>query len=215
MGLAWRTKREGSSRQHTSPYPNIQSNPPIPNTTGKFTSGLALKKLSTYYARTILDAGLEFDVLFGPAYKGITLASAVAVALAELTGRDVPFAYNRKEAKDHGEGGVLVGADMVGKRVVIVDDVITAGTAIRQSMDLLASVQARVVGVALALDRQEKGTDSPLSAVQSVQQQFGLTVASVVGLGHLLRFLESGSMGQEALEAIRAYRAEYGVVEDA
>lgn len=154
-------------------------------------------------------------MLFGPAYKGITLASAVAVALAELTGKDVPFAYNRKEAKDHGEGGVLVGADMAGKRVVIVDDVITAGTAIRQSMDLLASVQARVVGVALALDRQEKGTDSPLSAVQSVQQQFGLTVASVVGLGHLLRFLESGSMGQEALEAIRAYRAENGVVEDA
>lgn len=150
-------------------------------------------------------------MLFGPAYKGITLASAVAVALAELSGRDVPFAYNRKEAKDHGEGGVLVGAEMGGKRVLIVDDVITAGTAIRQSMDLLASVDAQVVGVALALDRQEKGGDSPLSAVQSVQQEFGLRVASVVGLDHLLAFLEAGTMGQEALGAIRRYREEYGV----
>ncbi len=178
---------------------------------GKFTSGLALKKLAAFYAQTIVDSQLEFDVLFGPAYKGITLASAVAVALAELTGRDVPFAYNRKEAKDHGEGGVLVGADMKDKKVVIVDDVITAGTAIRQSMDLLASVGAQVVGVALALDRQEKGTDSPLSAVQSVEQEFGLKVLSVVGLDHLLAFLEGGTMGQESLEAIRGYRTEYGI----
>jgi len=185
---------------------------------GKFTSGLALKKLSHFYARTLLESGLVFDVLFGPAYKGITLASAVAVALGELTGRDVPFAYDRKEAKDHGEGGRLVGAALSGKRVVIVDDVITAGTAIRESMQLLTSVQAEVVGVALALDRQERGTDSPLSAVQSVEQQYGVQVLSVVGLRELLEFFmekagngKAGDGEKEALEAIREYRAQYGV----
>jgi len=184
---------------------------------GKFTSGLALKKLSHFYAQSILESKIEFDVLFGPAYKGITLASAVAVALAELTGKDVPFAYDRKEAKDHGEGGKLVGADMRGKKVVIVDDVITAGTAIRESMELMASVQAEVVGVSLALDRQERGTDSPLSAVQSVEQQYGLKVLSVVGLDALLAFfMEEGEKGggeggREEVVAIREYRTRYGV----
>lgn len=184
---------------------------------GKFTSGLALKRLSHFYAQSLLESKLEFDVLFGPAYKGITLASAVAVALAEITGRDVPFAYDRKEAKDHGEGGKLVGADLRGKKVVIVDDVITAGTAIRESMELLASVKAEVVGVALALDRQEMGVDSPLSAVQSVEQQFGLKVLSVVGLDALLAFFMEegekgeGERGREGVEAIRDYRTRYGV----
>jgi len=182
---------------------------------GLFDDGAKLGRVAQFYARRLLASGLEFDMLFGPAYKGITLAAAVAIELARL-GRNVPFAYNRKEAKDHGEGGSLVGAPLRG-RVVIVDDVISAGTSVRESIALIEGAGARPVGVAIALDRQEKsaenGVDLPWSAVQYITSQLDLRVASIATLADLLQYLQASN--DAALEgfrqAVSAYRDRYGV----
>ena len=177
--------------------------------TGLFDTGGALARLGRFYAQTIIDSGLEFDMLFGPAYKGIPLATAVGVALADHHGRDLPYCFNRKEAKDHGEGGTLVGAPLKG-RVLIVDDVITAGTAIRESMEIIQAAGAQCAGVAISLDRQERGRGE-LSAIQEVERDYGLSVMSIARLGDLIDYLE-GREGMEAeLKAVRGYRAEYGI----
>jgi orotate phosphoribosyltransferase len=161
---------------------------------------------------------VNFDVLFGPAYKGISLGAVVSSALYAQYGVSVGFAYNRKEAKDHGEGGVLVGADMTNKRVLVVDDVITAGTAIRESHSLLVGppIQAEVVGVAIALDRAEKRSlDDPVSAVQAVARDLNLPVISIVNLPQLQTFLKtSNNYGEDVLKQVSEYRAQYGVSDD-
>jgi orotate phosphoribosyltransferase len=176
---------------------------------GLFNTGVQLARLGRYYAAAIQDSGIAFDTLFGPAYKGIPLASAAAIALAEHHGRNVPWCFNRKEAKDHGEGGNIVGAPLQG-RILIIDDVITAGTAIRESMEIIDKAGAQAAGVVIALDRQERGKGA-LSAIQEVEQNFGMQVVSIITLADLMQFLEGdASLGQH-LEAVRAYRAEYGV----
>ena len=182
---------------------------------GLFDDGAKLQRLAEFYARRLLASGIAFDMLFGPAYKGITLAAAVAIELARL-GRNVPYAYNRKEAKDHGEGGTLVGAPVKG-RVLIIDDVISAGTSVRESLALIRAAQAQPVGVAIALDRQEKATeaghDVPYSAVQYVQDQLGLKVAAIATLNDLLQYLamaDDPALGGYA-SAVRQYRQRYGV----
>src|ERR1044072_4737178 len=175
---------------------------------GLFNDGEAIAVLGRCYAAALTRSDLEFDMLFGPAYKGIPLATAAAIALAEHHHRSVPWAFNRKEAKDHGEGGNIVGSPLKG-RVVIVDDVITAGTAIRESVDIIRAAGAIPVGVALALDRQERGTGQ-LSAVQEVEQTLHLPVTSILKLADLIEYLErSGNASQ--LAATRAYRGQYGV----
>ena len=175
---------------------------------GLFNSGRALAGLGRYYATLIQSWGLEFDVLFGPAYKGIPLVATTAVALADHHKRNVPWAFNRKETKDHGEGGNIVGAPLRG-RVLIVDDVITAGTAIRESVDLIRAAGATPVGVVLALDRQERGQTS-LSAVQEVEQVMGLPVRSVIKLVDLISHLQAGGDARQ-LAAVQSYKNEYGV----
>jgi orotate phosphoribosyltransferase len=175
---------------------------------GLFNSGRALAELGRAYAQAIQSSGMQFDVLFGPAYKGIPLVSSTAVALADHHGRSVPWAFNRKEAKDHGEGGNIVGAPLRG-RVLIVDDVITAGTAIREATDIIRGAGAEPVGVVLALDRQERGQGS-LSAVQEVEQTLQLPVTSILRLADLIDYLrQSGDAAQ--LAAIERYRGQYGV----
>ncbi len=182
---------------------------------GLFDDGAKLGRVAQFYARRLLDSGLPFDMLFGPAYKGIALAAAVAIELSRL-GRNVPFAYNRKEAKDHGEGGVLVGAPLRG-RVVIIDDVISAGTSVRESIAMIKGAGATPVAVAIALDRQEKGAengvDQPGSAVQYITSQLDLRVVSIATLADLLHYL--GASNDAALERFRqpvsAYRDRYGV----
>ena len=154
---------------------------------GLFDSGLALAKLGRFYAQALVDSGLSYDVVFGPAYKGIPLAATTAVALAEHHQRDTPWCFNRKEAKDHGEGGTLVGAPLAGK-VVIVDDVITAGTAIREVMHIINNQGAQAAGVLIALDRQERGTGA-LSAIQEVERDFNMPVISIVSLQQVLEYL--------------------------
>ncbi len=182
---------------------------------GLFNDGTKLGRLAEFYARRLLTGDLPFDMLFGPAYKGITLASAVAVELARR-GHNVPFAYNRKEAKDHGEGGTLVGAPLAG-RVLIVDDVMSAGTSVRESMTLITAAGAAPCGVAIALDRQERATegghDAPHSATQFVQRQFGLGVAAIATLQDLLQFLHGARDPALAAFAapVQAYRERYGV----
>ena len=182
---------------------------------GLFNDGEKLGRLGEFYARRLLESGLAFDMLFGPAYKGITLASAVAVELARL-GRNVPFAYNRKEAKDHGEGGVLVGAP-VGGRVLIVDDVISAGTSVRESVRLLQAAGARPCGVLIALDRQERATegdkDMEWSAVQFVTRTLQLNVAAIATLDDLLQYLKSTEDPalQVFAQPVQRYRDRYGV----
>ncbi|HYF19561.1 MAG TPA: orotate phosphoribosyltransferase [Ramlibacter sp.] len=182
---------------------------------GLFDDGAKLGRLAQFYARRILDSGLQFDLLFGPAYKGIPLAAAVAIELARA-GRNVPYAYNRKEAKDHGEGGSLVGAPVQG-RVLIVDDVMSAGTAARESIALIRAAGATPHAVAIALDRQEKATedgrDVDHSAVQYVQRQLGLQVVAIARLADLLAYLErqgGGELGQHHAKVL-AYREWYGV----
>ncbi|MBF0284579.1 MAG: orotate phosphoribosyltransferase [Magnetococcales bacterium] len=174
---------------------------------GLFNTGGSVARLGAYYAEAILASGLEFDLLFGPAYKGIPLATAAAAALAER-GRETPFAFNRKEAKDHGEGGMLIGAPMQG-RALIIDDVISAGTSVRESLTLIRGAGAGAVGVAIALDRQEKGTGER-SAVQEVQRHHGLPVIAIATLSDLIRLLENTPGEEEHLAAIRAYRQQYG-----
>lgn len=174
---------------------------------GLFNDGLALKRLGEFYAKAILDSGLAFDGLFGPAYKGIPLAAAIAIALA-AQGRNVPYSYNRKEAKDHGEGGNIVGAPLRG-RVLIVDDVISAGTSVRESVELIRAAGAEPCGVAIALDRMERGTGE-LSAVQEVTRQHGLPVISIVCLDDLLAYLAGDAKWSATLAAIQSYRQAYG-----
>jgi orotate phosphoribosyltransferase len=182
---------------------------------GLFDDGAKLGRLAEFYARRLLASGIEFDMLFGPAYKGITLAAAVAIELARL-GRNVPYAYNRKEAKDHGEGGTLVGAPVAG-RVLIIDDVISAGTSVRESIAMIEAAGALPVAVAIALDRQEKATDAgqdaPWSAVQFVQDRLGLKVAAIATLSDLLQYL--AKQADPALSAhyprVAGYRERYGV----
>jgi orotate phosphoribosyltransferase len=182
---------------------------------GGFDDGAKLGRVAGFYARRLLASGLEFDMLFGPAYKGITLAAAVAIELARL-GHNVPFAYNRKEAKDHGEGGTLVGAPLAG-RVVIIDDVVSAGTSVRESIAMINAAKATPVGVAIALDRQEKsaqnGEDLPFSAVQYITTQLGLEVCAVATLADLLHYLSVTSDAALAShrQSVSAYRARYGV----
>jgi orotate phosphoribosyltransferase len=176
---------------------------------GLFNSGASLAQLGRYYARTIVDSGIAFDMLYGPAYKGIPLAAATAIALADQQGKDVPYAFNRKEAKDHGEGGVIVGSPLQGK-VLIIDDVISAGTSVRESIDIIAANKATPAGVVIALDRQEKG-QGETSAIQEVEQNYGLPVASIIQLKLLIEYLERQPDMQESLQAINAYREKYGV----
>ncbi|MFO7306418.1 MAG: orotate phosphoribosyltransferase [Gammaproteobacteria bacterium] len=174
---------------------------------GLFNTGRALAELGRHYAAAIQRAGIECDVLFGPAYKGIPLVAATAIALADSYGRSLPWAFNRKEAKNHGEGGSLVGAPLQG-RVLIVDDVITAGTAIRESMEIIRRAGAEPVGVVIALDRQERG-QGELSAVQEVERVLKLPVTSILKLDDLIAYLEQAG-SPEQLAAVQRYRAEYG-----
>ena len=178
---------------------------------GLFRTGSALAQLGRFYANAIEASGLSFDVLFGPAYKGIPLAATTAVALADHHDRDLPFAFNRKEAKSHGEGGNIVGAELAG-RILIIDDVITAGTAIREVMTLIEAAGAEAAGVVIALDRQERGEGSQ-SAIQEVESRYGMPVVSIVTLDMVLSYLEQQSNQelQGHAAAIRDYRARYGV----
>lgn len=176
---------------------------------GKFQTGQALAELGRYYAAAITASGVEFDIVFGPAYKGIPLAATTAIALADKYQRDLPYCYNRKEAKDHGEGGTLVGAPLQGK-VLIVDDVITAGTAVREVMQIIDAAGAKPAAVLIGLNRQEKG-QGQISAIQEVEQSFGIPVISIINLNHIVDYLENQG-GQEAMVSkIKEYRATYGV----
>ena len=177
--------------------------------TARFATGGALARLGRLYAESIVASDIGFDMVFGPAYKGVPLACSVAVALAEHHGRDLPYAFNRKEAKDHGEGGVIVGAEP-GGRVLLVDDVISAGTAVRESKRILESAGATCVAAAICVDRQERG-QGPGSAVQEVEAELGIRVVSIVCLDDLVAFLEERTGYEAELERVRAYRAEYGV----
>ena len=176
---------------------------------GLFDSGLALAQLGRFYAAAVVDSGIDFDVLFGPAYKGIPLAATTAVALAEHHQRDMPWCFNRKEAKDHGEGGTLVGAPLAG-RVLIIDDVITAGTAIREVMQIIQAQGAQAAGVLIALNRQERGKGE-LSAIQEVELDYGMPVVSIVSLEQVLEYLAEDAELKQYLPAVQAYRAEYGI----
>jgi len=174
---------------------------------GLFNDGESLMKLGEFYAATILKSGIYFDMLFGPAYKGITLAASIAIAMAHM-GHNLPYAYNRKEIKDHGEGGIVVGAPLKG-RVLIVDDVISAGTSVRESVDIIQSAGAILAGVAIAIDRQEKGLHE-LSAVQEVEQESGLPVCSIANLDSLIQYLQNQPDMEQNLLAIEKYRKQYG-----
>jgi orotate phosphoribosyltransferase len=178
---------------------------------GLFNSGASISAVGRAYAAALAASPLKFDMLFGPAYKGIPLVTITAAALAERHGRNLPFAFNRKEAKDHGEGGNIVGSALKG-RVLIVDDVITAGTAIRESIDIIAKAGATPAGVLLALDRQERGADSQFSAVQEVQNQHAIPVISVLTLGDLMEHISRAGGGGD-LNSMRLYRERYGLAE--
>ncbi|GGD71573.1 orotate phosphoribosyltransferase [Lacimicrobium alkaliphilum] len=176
---------------------------------GLFNTGLDLARLGQFYAAALIDSGIDYDLLFGPAYKGIPIATTTAVALADKHGIDKPYCFNRKEAKTHGEGGNLVGSPLHGK-VMLVDDVITAGTAIRESMDIIQAHGASLAGVLIALDRQEKGKGE-LSAIQEVERDFGTKVVSIVSLEDVSRYLEQRPDMKEHLAAISSYRDQYGI----
>ncbi len=177
---------------------------------GLFNTGYAAARVGRYYAATIADADLEFDMIFGPAYKGIPLVALTAASLAEHQDIDVPYSYNRKEAKAHGEGGSIVGAPLAG-RVLIVDDVITAGTAVREAYQLICAAGAEVAGLVISLDRQERG-QGPASAVQELQQALGIPVLSIVGLNDLITTLEETSEYEKYLQPVLDYRQKYGVI---
>ena len=176
---------------------------------GLFNNGASLARLGEYYAETVRHSGIEFDMLFGPAYKGIPLATSLAIAFARAHKRALPCSYNRKEVKDHGEGGVIFGAPLAG-RVLIVDDVITAGTSVNESVALIRAAGAVPGGVVIAVDRQERGRNGS-SAVQEVEREHGIRVISIVTLDDLIEYLEQGGGLQAELESVRAYRAEFGV----
>ena len=177
---------------------------------GLFNTGEALYQVAHAYAQAIVDSGIEYDVLFGPAYKGIPLVAAISTVLAAVFEQNVGFAYNRKEAKDHGEGGVLVGADMTGKRVLVIDDVITAGTAITEALGHLKPVKANIVGVFLALDRQERGLTSEKSAVQELESQYSFPVHAIVGMSDIMDYLENFEVDDALLATFQDYREQYG-----
>ncbi|MFT4563663.1 MAG: orotate phosphoribosyltransferase [Gammaproteobacteria bacterium] len=177
--------------------------------TGLFNSGLALARLGEFYARAIVASGVGFDLIYGPAYKGIPLGSSIAIAFATLYDRDVPFCFNRKEPKDHGEGGATLGAPLAG-RVLIVDDVISAGTSVGESMAIINGAGANAVGVMISLDRQERGRGE-LSAVDDVKQRFGIPVNSILTLVNIIEFLTETDDMSEELAAIGSYRAQFGV----
>jgi len=177
---------------------------------GLFNTGASLARLGQYYASAIVDSGIEFDLLYGPAYKGIPLAAATAVALAEHHDIDIPYAFNRKEAKDHGEGGTIVGSPLKG-RVLIIDDVISAGTSVRESVDIINASDATPAGVVISLDRQERGKGET-SAIQEVERDYELNVASIVSLTQLVEYLEGMPELAKELDSIRAYRDEYGAL---
>jgi len=179
---------------------------------GLFHHGAALKKLAQFYAKAIDASGLRYDMLFGPAYKGIPLVAAVSIALADA-GRDVPYAFNRKEAKDHGEGGSVIGARLAG-RILIVDDVISAGTSVRESVEIMRGAGATPCGVAIALDRQERGSGA-LSATQDVRQTYNIPVISIATLDDLIGYLAADAALTPHLEAVRLCRERYGVTADA
>ncbi|MEY4719802.1 MAG: hypothetical protein RL563_2420 [Pseudomonadota bacterium] len=175
--------------------------------TGLFNTGAQLDKLGQFYAQALIEANVDVDVLYGPAYKGIPLVSTTSIAYSRLKG-DIPFAFNRKEAKDHGEGGTLVGAPLKGK-VLILDDVITAGTSVRESVEIIEEAGATVAGVLIALDRQEKGQNDS-SAVQEVAAQFGIPVISIINLSNIIEFIANNERWADKLAIIRNYRDQYG-----
>ena len=176
---------------------------------GLFNTGHLIAALGRYYAHAIIDSGIEFDMLFGPAYKGIPLATATAIALADHHQRDIPYAFNRKEAKNHGEGGTIVCAALQG-RVLIIDDVISAGTSVRESLQMIGAASATAAGVVIALDRQEKGLGE-LSAVQEVEREQNIPVANIVNLNALLSYLADKPELSDALASAQAYRERYGI----
>lgn len=176
---------------------------------GLFNTGRDLAFLGRVYAAALMDSGVSFDVLFGPAYQGIPIATTTAVALAEHHQRDVPYCFNRKEAKDHGEGGMLVGSPLQGK-VMLLDDVITAGTAIRESMAIIAAHQATLAGVMISLDRQEKGRGD-ISAIQEVERDYHCRVLAIITLADLIAYLEEKGEMAAPLAAVRAYQQQYGI----
>jgi len=176
---------------------------------GLFNTGRDLARLGRFYASALEDATIEYDVLYGPAYKGIPIATTTAVALADHHDKDVPYCFNRKEKKAHGEGGTLVGSELTGK-IMLVDDVITAGTAIRESMEIIADNGADLSGILIALDRQEKGK-AELSAIQEVERDFYTKVISIVKLADLISYLESQGTMDEHLASVKAYRDQYGI----
>ena len=176
---------------------------------GLFNTGSSLARLGRYYAQAVMESGIEFDMIYGPAYKGIPLASTLAIALADHHDRDMPYCFNRKEAKTHGEGGKIVGAELKG-RVLIIDDVISAGTSVRESVDIIQNAGAKTAGVVIALDRQERG-QGETSAIQEVEQDYGLNVANIVCLDNLVEYLASSTDETNNLSAIQKYRNQYGV----
>ncbi|ODV86973.1 hypothetical protein CANARDRAFT_21952 [[Candida] arabinofermentans NRRL YB-2248] len=180
---------------------------------GLFSSGKSLSNLASAYAKAIIDSGIEFDVLFGPAYKGISLAAITVTKLYEIGGdkyANVGFAYNRKEKKDHGEGGSIVGADMTGKKVLIIDDVMTAGTAINEAFEIISSVNGKTVGCIIAVDRQETVKDSDVSAVTAVKQRYGVPVLSIVSFDDIIEQLKN-VLTEEQMSAVLEYRKQYVV----
>ncbi|WP_241581374.1 orotate phosphoribosyltransferase [Rosenbergiella nectarea] len=176
---------------------------------GLFNTGRDLAQLGRFYAQALVDSGINFDLLFGPAYKGIPIATTTAVALADHHQRDLPYCFNRKEAKDHGEGGLLVGSPLEG-RVMLVDDVITAGTAIRESMEIITAHHATLAGVLISLDRQERGREA-ISAIQEVERDYQCQVISIITLKDLISYLEEQPSMVEALDGVKAYREQYGI----
>ena len=176
---------------------------------GLFNTGRDLARLGRFYAAALVDSGIDYDLLFGPAYKGIPIATTTAVALSDSYHLDLPYCFNRKEAKTHGEGGSLVGSELKGK-VMLVDDVITAGTAIRESMDIIQAHNAELAGVLIALDRQEKGK-AELSAIQEVERDYDAKVISIVQLGDLVTYLTAKPEMKAHLESVKAYREKYGI----
>ncbi|ACJ28947.1 Orotate phosphoribosyl transferase [Shewanella piezotolerans WP3] len=176
---------------------------------GLFNTGRDLARLGRFYAAALVDSGIEYDLLFGPAYKGIPIATTTAVALCDHHDIDMPYCFNRKEKKDHGEGGSLVGSELQG-RVMLVDDVITAGTAIRESMEIIAAHNAKLAGVLIALDRQEKGKGE-LSAIQEVERDFGCDIVSIIKLEDLINYLSEKSGMEAQLASVSAYRDQYGI----
>lgn len=176
--------------------------------TGLFNTGAQLDKLGHFYAQALIESGLQVDILYGPAYKGIPLVSATSIAYSRIK-QDIPFAFNRKEAKDHGEGGVLVGSPLQGKTLIL-DDVITAGTSVRESVDIINKAGAETAGVLIALDRQEKGQHQK-SAVQEVSETYNIPVISIISLANIIEFLESEPHSCDQLSIIREYRRQYGI----